>query len=65
MEEAFEEGQCPHKAVEPVMMMMMMAVWKKKKVLTRPGFDHITPCVRVQYATTELTRRVPVLIYIT
>jgi hypothetical protein len=24
MEEAFEEGQGPHRAVEPVMMMMMM-----------------------------------------
>jgi hypothetical protein len=24
MEEAFEEGQGPHRAVEPMMMMMMM-----------------------------------------
>jgi hypothetical protein len=28
MEEAFEEGQGPHRAVEPVMMMMMMMILK-------------------------------------
>jgi hypothetical protein len=26
MEEAFDEGQGPHRAVEPVMMMMMMTL---------------------------------------
>jgi hypothetical protein len=33
----------------------MAAAWKKK-ILTLPGFDRTTPCVRVQYATTELKR---------
>jgi hypothetical protein len=31
MEEAFEEGQGPHRAVEPMMMMMMMMMMTMSK----------------------------------
>jgi hypothetical protein len=31
MEEAFEEGRGPHRAVEPVMMMMMMMMMMEIK----------------------------------
>jgi hypothetical protein len=34
MEEAFEEGQGPHRAVEPVMMMMMMIKWNNMRWMT-------------------------------
>jgi hypothetical protein len=34
MEEAFEEGQGPHGAVEPVMMMMIVVVlWRRLVVI--------------------------------
>jgi hypothetical protein len=38
MEEAFEEGQGPHRTVESVMMMMVMMMWLAKKLVLQKAY---------------------------